>query len=69
MFENRVLRKIFGPNRGELAGGQRRMHNVKLHNLQIYGLPNIIRVIISRKMGEEHVACIGEVRNAYKTLV
>jgi hypothetical protein len=49
MFENRVLRRIHGPKREEVAGGWRRLHNEELHNL--YASPNIIRVIKSRRMG------------------
>jgi hypothetical protein len=41
--ENRVLRRIFGPKREEVAGGWRRLHNEELHNL--YASPNIIREI------------------------
>jgi hypothetical protein len=41
--ENRVLRRIFGPKREEVAGGWRRLHNEKLHNL--YSSLNIIRMI------------------------
>jgi hypothetical protein len=48
MFENRVLRGIFGPKRGEVAGGWRGLHNKELRNL--YATPNIIRVIKSRRM-------------------
>jgi hypothetical protein len=48
MSENRVLSKIFRPKRDEVAGGWRRLHNEELHNM--YALPNIIRVIKSRKM-------------------
>jgi hypothetical protein len=48
VFENRVLRRIFGPMREEVAGGWRRLHNEELHNL--YGSPNIIRMIKSRSM-------------------
>jgi hypothetical protein len=43
VFENRVLRRIFGPKREELAGGWRRLHNEELHNL--FASLNIIRVI------------------------
>jgi hypothetical protein len=42
-FENRVLRRIFGPKREEVAGGWRRLHNAEFHNL--YAKPNIINVI------------------------
>jgi hypothetical protein len=47
VIENRVLRRIFGPKREEVAGSWRRLHNAELHNL--YALPNI-RVIKSRRM-------------------
>jgi hypothetical protein len=46
--ENRVLRRIFGPKREEVAGGWRRLHNEELHNL--YASPDIIRMIKSRRM-------------------
>jgi hypothetical protein len=48
VYENRVLRRIFGPNREKVAGGWRRLHNVELHNL--YASPNIIMVMKSRRM-------------------
>jgi hypothetical protein len=48
VFENRVLRRIFGPKREEVTGDWRRLHNEELHNL--YASPNIIRVIKSRKL-------------------
>jgi hypothetical protein len=48
MFENRALRKIFGPKREEVAGGWRTLHKEELHNL--YALQNIVRVIKSRRM-------------------
>jgi hypothetical protein len=44
VFENRVLRRIFGPKRDEVGGGWRKLHNGELHNL--YSLPNIIRMHI-----------------------
>jgi hypothetical protein len=54
VFENRVLRRIFGPKRREMAGGWRRLHE-ELHNLQT--LPDIMRLIKSRRMGwAGHVA-------------
>jgi hypothetical protein len=46
--ENRVLRRIFGPEREELSGGWRRLHNEQLHYL--YTSLNIIKVIKSRKL-------------------
>jgi hypothetical protein len=55
VFENRVLRRIFGPKREEVAGGWRRLHNEELHNL--YASPNIISVMKSRRIRwTEHVA-------------
>jgi hypothetical protein len=59
VFENRVLRKIFGPKREEVAGDCRRLHNEVLHILN--ASTNIIQVIKSRRMGwVDHVACRGE---------
>jgi hypothetical protein len=48
VFENRVLRRIFGPKRDEVTGGWRKLHNEELHNL--YSSPNIIRMRKSRRM-------------------
>jgi hypothetical protein len=48
VFENRVLRRIFGPKRDEVTGDWRKLHNEELHNL--YSSPNIIRMIKSRRM-------------------
>jgi hypothetical protein len=48
LSENRLLRRIFGPNRVEVAGDWRSLHNEKLHNL--YASPHIIRVIKLTKM-------------------
>jgi hypothetical protein len=68
VFENRVLRKIFGPKRTEVMGEWRKLHNKELHDL--YSLPNIIKIIKSRrKRWAGHVARLGEKRNAYRLLV
>jgi hypothetical protein len=48
VFENRVLRRIFGPKRDEVTGEWRKLHNEGLNNH--YSLPNIVRVIKSRRM-------------------
>jgi hypothetical protein len=48
VFENRVLRRIFGPRRDEVAGEWRKLHNEELHHL--YSLPSIIRIIKLRRM-------------------
>jgi hypothetical protein len=58
VFENRLLRRIFGPKRDEVTGGWRKLHNEELHNL--YSSLNIIRMIKSRRMRwAGHVAQIG----------
>jgi hypothetical protein len=65
VFENRVLKRIFGPKREEVAGSWRRLHNEELHNL--YVSLNIVRVIESRRMNcARHVACMERIRNTYK---
>jgi hypothetical protein len=68
VFENRVLRRIFGPKRDEVSGGWRKPHNEELHGL--YSSPCRIRVIKARRMRwAGHVARMGEVRGAYNILV
>jgi hypothetical protein len=58
VFENRVLRRIFGPKGDEETGGWRKLHNEELHNL--YSSPSIIRIIQSRRMRwAGHVARMG----------
>jgi hypothetical protein len=65
VFENRVLRREFGPKRGEVIGGWRKLHNEELHNL--YGSPSIIRTIKSRRMRwPGNVARMGKNGNAYR---
>jgi hypothetical protein len=63
VFENRVLRRTFGPKRDGVTGGWRKLHNEELHNL--YSSPSIIRII----KWAGHVARMGEKRNVYRLLV
>jgi hypothetical protein len=68
VFENKVLRRIFGPKRDEVTGEWRRLHNKELYVL--YSSPNIIRVMKSRRLRlAGHVARMGERRGAYRALV
>jgi hypothetical protein len=68
VFENRVLRRIFGAKRDGVKGGWRKLHNEELHNL--YSSSGIIRIIKSRRMRwAVHVAQMGEKRNVYRLLV
>ena len=67
-YENRMLRRIFGPKRDEVTGEWRKLHNEELNNL--YCSPNIFRVIKSRKMRwTEHVARMEERKGVYKVLM
>jgi hypothetical protein len=67
VFENRVLRRIFGPEREE-DGSWRKLHNDELHSLN--SSPNIVRVIKSRRLRwAGHVAHRGEERGVYRVLV
>jgi hypothetical protein len=62
VFENRVLRRIFGPKRDEVTGGWTKLNN-ELHGL--YSSPSIVRLIKARRMRwAGHVARMGEVRGA-----
>jgi hypothetical protein len=68
VFENRVLRRIFGPRRDEVTGGWRKLHNEKLHNLDFSS--SVTRMSESRRMKwAGHVARMEEKRNACKRLV
>jgi hypothetical protein len=68
VFENRVLRRIFGPKRDEVTGEWGRLHNEELNDL--YSSPNIIWEIKSRRMRwAGHIARMGEGRGAYRILV
>jgi hypothetical protein len=67
VFENMVLRRIFGPKREEVTGEWRKLHNEELNNL--YSSPKIVRVIKSRRMRwAGHVARMGG-RGVYRVLV
>jgi hypothetical protein len=68
VFENKVLRRIFGLKRDEVTGGWRKLHNEELHDL--YSSPIIIRIIkSSKRRWVGHVAGMGEKRNTYRLLV
>jgi hypothetical protein len=72
VFENRVLKRIFGPKRDRVTGGWRKLHNEGLHNL--YSSPSIIRIMKLRRMRwARHVArmggrgtCIGYLKESQK---
>jgi hypothetical protein len=66
VFENKVLRRIFGPKRDEVTGGWRKLHNEELCDL--YSSRSINRIIKSRRWAG-HVARMGKKRNAYRLLV
>ena len=68
VFENRVLRRVFGPKKDEVTGEWRKLHNEEL--IDLHSLPNIVRVVKSRRMKwVVHVACMGEGRGMYRVLV
>jgi hypothetical protein len=68
VFENKVLRRIFGPKRDEVTGEWRRLHNEELYPL--YSLSNTTRVIKSRRLKwAGHAARMGKIKVAYKVLV
>ena len=68
VFENRVLRRVFGPKRDEVTGEWRKLHNEELRDL--YSLPNIVQVVKSRRMRwAGHGARMGEERGVHRVLV
>jgi len=68
VFENRVLRRVFGSKRDEVTGEWRKLHNEDLRDL--YSLPNIVRVVKSRRMRwAGHVASMGDGRVVHRVLV
>jgi hypothetical protein len=68
MFEKRVLRRIFGPERDEVTREWRKLNNEELHD--VYSSPSIIRIMKARRIRwVGHVARMGQKRNAYRLLV
>jgi hypothetical protein len=68
VFENRVLKRIFGPKWDEVTAELRKLHSGELRNL--YWSPNNIRLINSRRMRSAgHVARMGEGRNVHRVLM
>jgi hypothetical protein len=68
VFENRALRRIFGPKRADVTEEWRKLHSEGLNDF--YSSPKITRVIKSRRMRwAEHVACMGKRRGLYRFLV
>ena len=68
VFDNRVLRRVFGPKRDQGTGKRRKLNNAELRDL--YSLPNIVRVVKSRRMRwAGHMAHMGEGRGVHRVLV
>jgi hypothetical protein len=68
VFENRLLRSVFGPKRDEVTGERRKLHNEELNDL--YSLPNIVRVVKSRRTKwAGRVARMREERGVHRVLV
>jgi hypothetical protein len=66
VFENKVLRRIFGPRRDEVTGERRKLHNEELHDL--FPSPSIIRIIKSRRLRWVGNVARMEKRNANKVV-
>jgi hypothetical protein len=68
VFENWVLRRVFGPKRDKVTGEWGKLHNEELNEL--YSLPNIVPMVKSRRMRwAGHVACMGEDGGVHRVLV
>jgi hypothetical protein len=68
VFENRVLRRVFGPKRDEVTGKWKKLYNEEL--IDLYSLPNTVRVVKSRRMRwAGYVARMGEERGVHRVLV
>jgi hypothetical protein len=67
VFENRMLRRVFGPEWEEVAEDWRILHDEELYDL--YSSPNIVRLTKSMMRWVRNLACMEEIRNAYKILV
>jgi hypothetical protein len=67
VFEDRVLRRIFGPKRDEVTEEWRKLHNEELHDM--CSSPNIVRVIKSRMSWAGYIAQMGEERGVYRVLI
>jgi hypothetical protein len=69
VYENRQLKTVFGPKRGEVAGGWRKLHmsNYELHNL--YCSPNIMTFTSKRLLWAVNAARMGDMRNLYRNIV
>jgi hypothetical protein len=68
VFDNRELRRVFGPKKDEVTGEWRKLHNEELSDL--YSLPSIVRVVKLRRMGwAGHVARMGDDRGVHRVLV
>jgi hypothetical protein len=67
VIENRLVRGVFGPKRNEVTGCWITLHSEELYNL--FSLTNVIRMIYQGDEMEQHVACMGEMRYAYKIFI